>query len=113
MRLVNETQVGDNTEKRHQAFPQASRENFSTISESGPTHWILQMSEKKFLLTSRAPANTPAGTLSVDKLVELSEKQARRSPAAVGSNRHCPLILLAENREPVRVALKKILDEGY
>ena len=72
------------------------------------------MSEKKFLST-RAPASTPAGTLSVDdKPVELSEKQARRPPAAVGSSRHCPLILLAENREPVRVALKKILDaRGY
>lgn len=74
------------------------------------------MSEKKFLLTRRAPApaSTPAGTLGVDGQVELSEKRALRPPAAVGSTRHCPLIFLAENREPVRVALKNVLDAcGY
>ena len=72
------------------------------------------MSEKRFLSTRRAPASAPVGTLRLDETVKLSEKQARRPPAAVGSNRHCPLILLAENRELVRVALKKILDaRGY
>jgi CheY-like chemotaxis protein len=88
--------------------------NVQNGCEDSPTHWIFQMSDKKFLSTRRAPASAPAGTLSVDEAVELSEKQARRPPAAVGPNRHCPLILLAENREPVRVALKKILDaRGY
>ena len=66
------------------------------------------MSEKKSLSTRRAPASTPAGTLSVDGPIELRQKRAPGPPAA--ANRHCPLILLAENRESVRVALKKVLD---
>lgn len=68
------------------------------------------MSEKKSLSTRRAPESTPAGTLSVDGPVELRQKQARRPPAL--SSRRCPLILLAENREPVRVALKEVLDSS-
>ena len=67
------------------------------------------MSEKKSLSTRRAPASTPAGTLSVDGPIALRKKQARRPPAAAGSNGQYPLILLAENRESVRVALKKVL----
>lgn len=67
------------------------------------------MSEKKSLSTRRAPASTPAGTPSVDGPIGLRQKRAPRPPAAAGSNRHCPLILLAENRESVRVALKKVL----
>ena len=66
------------------------------------------MSDKKSLSTRRAPASGPAGALSVDGPIELRQKQARRPPAAAGSNH--PLILLAENRESVRVALKKVLD---
>lgn len=72
------------------------------------------MSENKFLSTSRVPARTPAGTLSLDGPVGLREKQARRPPAAARSNRQYPLILLTEKREPVRVALKKVLNAcGY
>ena len=72
------------------------------------------MSEKKPLSTRRDPANGPAGTLSVDGPIELRQKQARRPPAAVGSNHQYPLVLLAENRESVRVALKKALEAcGY
>ena len=68
------------------------------------------MSEKKSLSTRRAPASTPAGTLSVDGLIGLRPKRAPRPPVAAGSNRQYPLILLAENRESVRVALKRVLD---
>lgn len=68
------------------------------------------MSEKKFQSTRRVPASTPAGTLSLDEPIGLRQKRAPRPPVAAGSNRHCPLILLAENRESVRVALKKVLD---
>src|SRR5690348_5932507 len=72
------------------------------------------MSEKKSLSTRRAPASGPAGTLSVDGPIGLRQKQARRPPAAAGSSRQYPLILLAENRERVRVALKRVLDAcGY
>jgi len=69
------------------------------------------MSEKKPASTRRAPASTPAGTVSTDGPIGLKAKQARRPPVAAESNRQCPLILLAENRESVRVAFKKALDE--
>jgi len=72
------------------------------------------MSEKKFLVTRRTPASAPDGILSVDPTVALRQRQARRPPAVAGSNRRCPLILLAKNREPVRVALKRVLEAtGY
>jgi len=68
------------------------------------------MSEKRSVSTRRAPARTPAGTVSIDGPVGLKAKQARRPPVAAESNRQCHLILLAENRESVRVAFKKALD---
>jgi len=72
------------------------------------------MSEKKFLRTRRKPASAPAGILSLDGTVALRQKQARRPPAVAGSNWRRPMILLAENRESVRVALKKVLETcGY
>lgn len=72
------------------------------------------MSEKKSLGTRRNPASAPAGILSLDPTVALRQKQARRPPAVAGSNWRCPVILLAENRESVRVALKKVLEaSGY
>jgi CheY-like chemotaxis protein len=70
------------------------------------------MSEKKSLRTRRSPASAPAGKLSLDGTVALRHKQARRPPAVAGSKR--PVILLAENRESARVALKKVLEAtGY
>lgn len=72
------------------------------------------MSEKNSLRTRRTPASAPAGILSRDGTVTLRQKQARRPPAVAGSNRRRPVILLGENREPVRVALKKVLEaSGY
>ena len=72
------------------------------------------MSEKRFLATRRTPASAPAGILSLDGTVALRQKQARRPPAVAGSNWRRPMILLAENRESVRVALKKVLEtSGY
>jgi DNA-binding NtrC family response regulator len=72
------------------------------------------MSEKNSLRTRRTPASAPDGILSVDGTVTLRQKQARRPPAAAGSNWRRPVILLGENREPVRVALKKVLEaSGY
>jgi DNA-binding NtrC family response regulator len=68
------------------------------------------MSEKRSVSTRRTPASTPAGTLSIDGPIGLKAKQARRPPAAHESDRQCPLILLAENRELVRVAFKKALE---
>lgn len=59
-------------------------------------------------------ARAPAGTLSLDRTDALRNMQAQRPPAREGSNRGCPVILLAENREPLRVALKKVLEaSGY
>ena len=70
------------------------------------------MSEKKFLGTRTTPASAPAGILSVDGTVAQSHKRARRPPAVAGSNR--PVILLVENRESTRVALKNVLEAtGY
>ena len=94
------------------------------------------MSEKKFLRTRRKPASAPAAALSLEGTVArkeesrslckqyaaaalslegtvaLSHKQARRPLALVGSN--LPVILLAENRAPVRVAVKNALEAtGY
>jgi len=66
------------------------------------------MSEKKFLATRGTLASAPAGILSRERTVTLRQKQARRPPAAAGSNWSRPLILLGENREPVRVALKNV-----
>jgi len=72
------------------------------------------MSEKNSLLTRETPASAPAGILSRDRTVTLRQKQARRPPAAAESNWRRPVILLGENREPVRVALKKVLEAcGY
>jgi len=68
------------------------------------------MSEKKSLSMRGAPASAPAGTLSVEEPLELREKRARRPPARTGSECDRPMILLAENREPVRVALKRVLE---
>jgi response regulator RpfG family c-di-GMP phosphodiesterase len=60
----------------------------------------------------RTLESAPAGTFSLDRTVALSHQQARRPLALAGSNR--PLILLAENRESTRVALKKALEaNGY
>jgi len=71
------------------------------------------MSEKKSLGTRKTPASAPAGILSLDGTVALRQKQARRPPAVAGSN-YRPVILLAENRESTRVALKKVLEAtGY
>jgi response regulator RpfG family c-di-GMP phosphodiesterase len=70
------------------------------------------MSEKKVLGMRRTLASAPVGKLSFDGTIALRHKQARRPPAIVGSNR--PVILLAENRESTRVALKKVLEAtGY
>ncbi len=94
------------------------------------------MSEKKFLRTRRKPASAPAAALSLEGTVARKEesrslwkqdaaaasslegnvalrhKQARRPLALVGSN--LPVILLAENRAPVRVAVKNALEAtGY
>ncbi len=72
------------------------------------------MSEKRFLSTRRTPASAPAGILSRDETVTLRQKQARRPPAVAGSNWSRPLILLGENRESVRVAVKNALEAtGY
>ena len=72
------------------------------------------MSEKKFPVTRTTPASAPAGILSLDATVVLRQRQARRPPAVAGSNRRLPVILLAENRESVRVALKNVLERtGY
>ena len=68
------------------------------------------LSEKKFLGTRRTPASAPAGILSLDGTVARRHKQARRPPAVAGSNWRRPVILLAENRESVRLALKKVLE---
>ena|SRR5260370_313836 len=56
----------------------------------------------------RALESASAGTFSLDGTVALSRQQARRPLALAGSNR--PVILLAENRESTRVALKKVLE---
>ena len=56
----------------------------------------------------RALKSASAGTFSLDGTVALSRQQARRPLAPAGSNR--PVILLAENRESTRVALKKVLE---
>jgi CheY-like chemotaxis protein len=80
--------------------------------ESQPHTEILRISEKKFFRTRRTPASAPIGILSLDRTVALRHKQARRPPAVAGSKR--PVILLAENRESTRVALKKVLEAtGY
>ena len=72
------------------------------------------MSEKNSLPTRRTPASAPDGILSLDGTVTLKQKQARRPPAVAGSNWRRPVILLGENREPVRVAWKKVLEAcGY
>jgi DNA-binding NtrC family response regulator len=72
------------------------------------------MSEKKFLRTGTTPASAPDGILSLDSTVALRQRQARRPPAVAGSNWRRPVILLAENRESVRVALKNVLEaNGY
>jgi len=72
------------------------------------------MSEENSLRTRRTPASAPAGILSRDGTVTLRQKQARRPPAVAGSNCYRPVILLGEDREPVRVALKKVLEVcGY
>jgi DNA-binding response OmpR family regulator len=72
------------------------------------------MSEKNSLRTRRTPASAPAGILGRDRTVTLRQKQARRPPAAAESNWRRPVILLGENREPVRVALKRVLEtSGY
>ena len=72
------------------------------------------MSEKKFPVTRTTPASAPAGILSLDATVVLRQRQARRPPAAAGSIWRRPVILLAENRESVRVALKRVLEaSGY
>src|SRR5687767_5746571 len=72
------------------------------------------MSEKKFPRTRTTPASAPDGILSLDPTVELRQRQARRPPAVAGSNWLRPVILLAENRESVRVALKRVLEStGY
>ena len=72
------------------------------------------MSEKNSLPTRRTPASAPAGILSRDRTVTLRQKQVRRPPAVAGSNWRRPVILLGEDREPVRVALKKVLEAcGY
>jgi len=71
------------------------------------------MSEKKVLATRTTPASAPVGKLSFDGTVALSHKRARRPPAVAGSN-YRPVILLAENRESTRVALKNVLEAtGY
>ena len=71
------------------------------------------MSEKKLLGTRRTLASPPAGILSLDPTVALKQRQARRPPAVAGSN-YRPVILLAENRESTRVALKNVLEAtGY
>ena len=71
------------------------------------------MSEKKSLGTRKTPARAPAGILSLDGTVALRQKQARRPPAVAGSD-YRPVILLAENRESTRVALKNVLEAtGY
>src|SRR6267142_7223931 len=71
------------------------------------------MSEKKSSSTRRTPANAPAGIPGLDSTVALSHKRARRPPAVAGSN-YRPVILLAENRESTRVALKRVLEAtGY
>jgi len=67
------------------------------------------MSEKKSSSTRRTPASAPAGILSLDGTVALRQKQARRPPAVAGSD-YRPVILLAENRESTRVALKRVLE---
>jgi response regulator RpfG family c-di-GMP phosphodiesterase len=70
------------------------------------------MSEKKVLGMRRTLASVPVGKLSLDGTVALRHKQARRPPALAGSK--CPVILLAENRESTRVALKNVLEAtGY
>ncbi len=70
------------------------------------------MSEKKILGMRRTLASAPVGKLSLDATVALRHKQARRPPAVAGSKR--PVILLAENRESARVALKNVLEAtGY
>ena len=70
------------------------------------------MSEKKVLGMRRTLASALVGKLSLDGTVALRQKQARRPPAVAGSKR--PVILLAENRESARVALKKVLEAtGY
>ena len=70
------------------------------------------MSEKKVLGMRRTLASAPVGKLSLDGTVALRQKQARRPPAVAGSKR--PVILLAENRESARVALKNVLGAtGY
>ena len=72
------------------------------------------MSERKCSGTRRTLASAPAGILSRDRTVTLRQKQARRPPAVAESNWRRPVILLGENREPVRVALKKVLEAcGY
>src|SRR5260370_20746337 len=59
----------------------------------------------------RALESASAATFSLDGTVALSHQQARR-PLAPAGNR--PMILLAENRESTRVALKKVLEAtGY
>src|SRR5258705_1849754 len=70
------------------------------------------MSEKKVLGMRRTLTSAPVGKLSLDGTVALRHKQARRPPAVAGSKR--PVILLAENRESARVALKNVLEAtGY
>ena len=60
----------------------------------------------------RTLASAPVGKLSLDGTVSLRHKQTRRPPAVAGSKR--PVILLAENRELARVALKNVLEAtGY
>ncbi len=74
------------------------------------------MSEKKYSGTRRTPANESAGTPSLDGTVALGHKQARQTqrPPAVTESNYRPVILLAENREPARVALKNVLEAtGY
>ena len=72
------------------------------------------MSERKCSGTRGTLTSTPAGMLSLDATVALRQRQEQRPPAAAGSNWRCPLILLAEERQSVRVALKTVLEtSGY
>lgn len=73
------------------------------------------MSEEKSSNPKKAPARAPVGTLGHDCSVALIQKRALRPPAVEKStSRRCPLILLVENSEPVRVALKTVLEAaGY
>ena len=69
------------------------------------------MSKEKLARTKKALMSAPAGILGHDPLVASRQKQARRPPA-MAKTRQCPLVLLLESREPVRVALKILLERS-